>query len=301
MSRVAANATRALCGMVVLIAVLFPTAGIVLGLKDMNWCESSHHFSRTQRAGFEPPEFLDVMEPGHRLATTVKSSLVSDLKVVYGHILGSAGYSPILDRGFTTALEGRGLINHDSPLNGYHFTLPLDIKASRRLGIRYVMSHGEAPSLRAAGWAEIARGDTTQVLTWVVSWVLYEDPTRPTPFYLNDSEGGNAATVRTYRFTGNAIEVTLPPIDRPMHLTAAFAIKPGWRARVDGRERPIEADEYRLMRVAIAPGDSTVILRYGSTTWWSVAACFLAGLGLAALAAGLLAGRDPAGTLGRSR
>jgi hypothetical protein len=56
---------------------------------------------------------------------------------------------------------------------------------------------------------------------------------------------------------------------------------PGWTAKVDGRDTPVERVNYVLRGVPIGPGAHTVELRYEPLSWtigWIVSAIALAGL-----------------------
>jgi hypothetical protein len=71
---------------------------------------------------------------------------------------------------------------------------------------------------------------------------------------------------------------------------------PGWKARVDGREAPIERVDYLFRGVRVGPGSHTIEMTYEPLSFkagWIVSLVSLAGLA-AALAAGLRARRRPA-------
>jgi uncharacterized membrane protein YfhO len=71
---------------------------------------------------------------------------------------------------------------------------------------------------------------------------------------------------------------------------------PGWKAKVDGREVPVERVDYTLRGVPIGAGAHTVEFTYEPLSWrigWIVSALALAGLAVV-LAVGLRRRRDHA-------
>lgn len=234
---------------------------------DEPTCAGSHWFALHDRAQFQPPELLAQMEPHHRVATELNSSDGQDLTVSFNHVLGSNGRSIILDRAFTAYLLKHKLITIDDRLSGYHFSRPWQSEQLERLGIRYIIASSTAPELEQAGWRVIA---TTSGL------LLYDNPRRPTSFYLENDR--RLIFVRDYRFRGNTAEVILPSLTNTTTLVATFVERPGWRVIVDGQTRSYAVGEDRLIRIELQPNDRIVHLSYVPYSWGGLAAWFLTGV-----------------------
>jgi len=234
------------------ILAIIPNPIVALNLKEPR-CRGSHYFALKEHGAFEPEAVLATMEPGYRLASEEVSWEGHDLTAIFGHVLGSNGRSIIMDKQFTDYLLSKKLIVVDDRLGGYHFTSPWQTKELERLAIRYVFAAKTAPELKNAGWRILAKHGGR---------VLYEDPLKPSPFYLLQNSA--QTFLRGYRFTGNSAEIILPEIENPSTLIGAFVARAGWRVTVDGKPRAWEAGQDRLIQIPLKPMDRVVTLTYFS-------------------------------------
>jgi hypothetical protein len=95
---------------------------------------------------------------------------------------------------------------------------------------------------------------------------------------LTGAGAASPATITAYN--ANAITLDIQPT-APGYLVLSEVWYPGWRARVDGLERPVLRANYAFRAVAVAPGDRQVRLTFEPDTWkWGLA---LAGVTVVAL------------------
>jgi len=239
------------------------------------------NFAPGSLAAFQPPQFLSLMEPFHRMAAEKSSLHGLDATALYGGVLGSGGRSVVAHREFRKYLDEKDLVHHDESLSGYHFRSPWRPELLRRLGIRYVISNW-APELDLYNWAIACNAKGENALC------LYEDPLKPTPFYLLGKNTETIRFLRDYSFIGNSAFVHLPE-NAQGELVATFTDRPGFQASIDGETRQHRHDRDWMIRLKIKPGDRLLRLSFSPFTWSMAAICFLAGL-LIAIVAVMLAG-----------
>lgn len=101
--------------------------------------------------------------------------------------------------------------------------------------------------------------------------------------------GTDPGTATILRDRGEAVRVRVRP-RRPSHLVLTDTWYPGWRARVDGRPRPVRRANGFFRAVRVCPGDREVVFRYRPASFRVGGAVSLASLALLA-AAGVAWGR----------
>jgi len=95
------------------------------------------------------------------------------------------------------------------------------------------------------------------------------------------AEGG----ARIVRYDDERVDVRAH-MDRAGMLVLSDTWFPGWKAKVDGSDAPVEQVDYVLRGVRLGPGEHTVSLRYEPASWMAgriVSALALAGLAIALL------------------
>ncbi|MFH1569115.1 MAG: YfhO family protein, partial [Gemmatimonadota bacterium] len=99
---------------------------------------------------------------------------------------------------------------------------------------------------------------------------------------------GRPLAARIAAYSDERVEVELPP-GAAGFLVLADTHYPGWRARVDGLERPILEANHAFRAVAIGPGDRRVAFDYRPASYRL--GLWISGLALAAWATALVASR----------
>lgn len=97
--------------------------------------------------------------------------------------------------------------------------------------------------------------------------------------------------------TGERIRIRVDP-DTTSYLVLTDTWYPGWRARVDGEERPVRRANHFFKAVRVRPGDETVVFRYRSEplrqgAWVSAGSFLLLATGLLGWAARRRRDREP--------
>lgn len=263
-----------------LVAVHYPSFAGITGLRAMAGCSATHHYSLLERAGFPHPLLLankagvPVMKPYSRFATNLPSGTGVEFRAAPHRILGSSGRSVLLNRKFTERLLADGLIEIDDNPLAYHFTRPWDPDKLADYGIRYVMNRiqfGYAlEPMRRQGW---------NLEDSVDNMTVWKNPVPVSLAYLLQGERRMVIADDNIRLQGNAIDITLPPIDTEVDLVATFHSLDGWRARVNSHDQKILSHEGDLLRLHVTPEDRRIEFRYEPFTPWHFALWVLISLG----------------------
>ena len=122
-----------------------------------------------------------------------------------------------------------------------------------KLGITYVIQRGRNSQAESDGWILVAQ---------YADLFMYRNPKPVSLAYLEQDAGQVPISSDHIRFNGNGLLIQLPALDRDATLTAAFTVRPGWKAYVSGKRREILEKEDRLIRVQLQAGDTVLDLKY---------------------------------------
>jgi hypothetical protein len=192
-----------------------------------------------------------------RLATLIDPFPISqDSKASQNGILGSAGRSIILDKGFRDYLLKRKLIELGCRGMTYFFR-PAPPEVLARFGIRYCLTSGREDQLAEWGWRPLVLAQDAGRPVFA----LYGNPVEVTPLYI---AGPQPEFLQRYRLAGNEIEADLPPRSSAYEVVATFLARPGWKAFIDRKPAPLQRSEEQFIRVRVDPSPTgrKLLLKY---------------------------------------
>lgn len=233
-----------------------PSSIHVLGLSNLSACRiaGTPWYAEPETADFQPKYFTAYIEPYSRLASDMATFYAEDLKGIYYKIFGSTERAVVADRSLAGYLLKEDLVDIDDPAGGaYHFKSSGDKEKLSDLGIKYIMRNGRSTELETQGW---------QILAQYFSLFLYKNPQKVGLVYYWDAGKRVVIPEETINFKGNGLIIPLPVIQEKKELVATFSLRWGWKARLDGKEKPIKMGENHMMRVDIEPGDRVLNLQY---------------------------------------
>ena len=191
---------------------------------------------------FQPPSFLQLMQPGTRLAADIDPVPDNfDIKAISHGMLATSGRSIVLNNQFRSALLSEGLIETATEGMSYYFTASPPERLAR-FGIRYFATRDSTERLQAQGWQRRAAD---------AGFVLYESPLAVTPIYI---DGREPEFVTSYTIGGNRVAVDLPPGRQHYTVVATFLATPGWKATIDDRAVPIRSGPDGMLAVSVDEG-----------------------------------------------
>ncbi|HTL48842.1 MAG TPA: hypothetical protein VL688_12350 [Verrucomicrobiae bacterium] len=262
------------------LAALYPVVRHTLGFEDLKKCRVSHWFSDAADQDYALQPLVPFLQPGSRITHEAHMVYRHDAKVNANGLFGAQPVTPLHYRPFDEYLIGRGLVQKETDTYGlgqYHFIQPWRADALRDLGIRYVVQGGRNPQAESEGWKNVTN---YAVLS------LYENPRPVSLAYLEEGSSRTALPQEAIRFRRNGLEAALPALEREEELVAAFAARPGWKARVDGNLRALDsaAGEAPLLRVKVGPGNHAASFDYEPFSLGQVLLCAILSLGILGLA-----------------
>jgi hypothetical protein len=205
------------------------------------WRQLTAFVTSADETRFQPAAFLDLMQPGSRLAADIDPVPRNfDIKATPFGLLASSGRSILLDGRWRAHLLSQQLIALGWKGMTYYF-VPNSPETLARFGIRYFATHDHQEDLRQLGWKPIAATGTL---------ALFESPLPVTPVYI-DLAGRQPEFLREVRIAGNEVAVSLPVRHPEGSVVATFLAIPGWKAVVDGARTPIEPREDGMLSVRI--------------------------------------------------
>ena len=223
------------------------------GFYNLPVCRVTHMFCEKELSDFWPSYFLSFVEPFSRLATENLTNYAQDIQAGQHRIFGSMGRAITLDHALYEYLLNQNMIQNEAP-NCYHFKRPWNTEKLSDLGIRYILQKdGFNEDLVSQGWSVSAQ---------IGDMFLYRNSQDTGLVYYWEDGKRVPASKENISFKGNGMDIQLPPLEKEQELVVTLSLRPAWKARIDGHARPVYAEENRMMRIKIKPGDSLLSLRY---------------------------------------
>ena len=211
-------------------------------------------YSPVEATSYRPVEFVRWMEPYYRVSTcqprqVLESGSTADQAIARYNILGSAGRSIIMHKGFRAFLERNKLVSIGW-LKLFYFFKPHSPEQVAGFGIRYLAALSEDSSaVEGLGWQKLAEAQ---------GQALFENPLRPSPFYFLSE--GRRRFIYDYRFFYDRIEIDVSSaVGDDCEVVATFIAWPGWKAELDGEPAEILHREDRFIAVNCANGKKLIL------------------------------------------
>lgn len=250
---------------------------------------NSHYFSRKEDETFWPLEILGAMVPWTRLAAMEPSNVGHDQTCGRENIFGSAARGIVLDRACGNYFLTNGIASIDEMPFSYHFNFEADSGRLTRLGVRYLLFFTSKAPPRIGDWRLVYNLYSPDVD--LIS--LYENQKPTSMAFLTTSnqdvlnllpQNIRLLTMKELQWGLKSLKVGPINVSKDCLLVVLLAKRYGWKAKVDGIERPIETREDNMIRVPLHHGDKTILLQFEPFTTGQIIFCMMISVILSSVA-----------------